>query len=134
MSRVIACLALLLALYHGAAAASLPSTLMGTWSQDATCPPDALTIVFTPGQMEIRQDSERRSLSEVSAKTASARDIELSTTRIIFVRQPNAAPPAVGDVLRFRRDGDLLRVVAVTMQGKLVDVPADSTIFHRCPR
>ncbi len=84
--------------------------------------------------MEIRQDSERRSLSAVSAKTASARDIELNTTRIIFVRQPNANPPAVGDVLRFHREGDLLRVVAVTMQGKLVDVPPDSTLFRRCPR
>jgi hypothetical protein len=84
--------------------------------------------------MEVRQDGEQRSLTEMDAKALAAREVELRATRIVFVRQPNAAPPVIGDVLRFRRDGALLRVLAVTAQGKLVTLPPDATIFHRCGR
>jgi len=124
----------LLPAWHSALADAIPPALLGTWSQDPSCAADAMTVLFTPGTMEVRQDGAQRSLIQMDAKTTPTREVELRTTRIDYVRLPNDAPPAVGDVLRFRRDGDLLRVLAVTMQGKLVTLPPESTVFHRCGR
>jgi hypothetical protein len=128
------CLVLATSLPRSASAAPLPRDLLGAWSQTAGCPADAVTAIFTPGAMEVRQDGEQRSLIEMSAEAGAAREIELRATRITYVRQPNPTPPAVGDVLRFRRDGDVLRLLALTTQGKPVTLPPDAAVFHRCAK
>ena len=117
----------------GAAAGQVPADLVGVWSQDAGCAADAMTVVLSAETMEVLQEGERRSLSEVDASGTSPRPVELRATKIVFVRQPNPAPPEPGDTLRFRREGDLLRLLALTEHGKLVEL-ADSTVFHRCRR
>jgi hypothetical protein len=130
----LALVAFLLPACRSALAEAIPPALLGKWSQDQGCAADAMTVLFTSVSMEVRQDGAQRSLIRMDAKMTPTREIELRTTGIDYVRLPNDAPPAVGDVLRFRRDGDVLRVLAVTMQGKLVTLPPDSTVFHRCGR
>ncbi len=93
-----------------------------------------MTVAFTTGSMEVAQDGDRRSLVDVDARRGPANEVELRTLRVEFVRQPNAAPPAPGDVLRFRREGNVLRILAVTMQGKPITLPPDAAVFHRCRR
>jgi hypothetical protein len=119
-------------------AAAIPTDMLGTWWQDPACAAGGLMVAFTPQTMEVLQDGERRTLVDVDAATRLASlvagEVELRTTAVEYVRQPNAAPPLPGDVLRFRRQGDTLRVVAVTMQGKLVALPNGGPLFHRCQR
>jgi hypothetical protein len=119
---------------EAARAATVPPDLIGVWADNPACGADGITVAFTAGSMEVAQDGDRRSLVDVDARRGPANEVELRTVRVEFVRQPNAAPPSPGDVLRFRREGNVLRLMAVTMQGKPITLPPDGAMFHRCRR
>ncbi len=123
--------AVIAAIAAGAAAtagAQAPG-LVGKWSADQRCAPQAPQIVFRGTTMEL-WDRAQRVFSGTVRFQPEGNQVAVLVQGVNTPAQPGN--PEVGDIATFRRDGNRLFGVAVTRRGERRAAPEGTPPFHLC--
>ena len=128
-AKTIAWLGLFAAFASGAAAAPMPASVQGRWTDQEKCELGPEVMHITSNTLEVWKGETRQGVLEVNAKGNPATRLEVKVTKATAL---SSGAPKPGDVLVMKLDGGKLRLIETITAGRHVVSQPHQQPLTRC--